>query len=71
MDFAKHMLCWVWGGKGRLGRGTCLNKALREAPPPRPAQLPPRQASAAMNGSFMPWTRARSGPAAPSPALGS
>lgn len=29
------------------------------------------QASVAMNGSFMPWTRARSGPAAPSSALGS
>lgn len=43
MDLAKHMLCGVRGRKGMLGRGTCLDKGPEgEAPPPRPAQLPPR-----------------------------
>lgn len=34
MDLAKHMGCGVRGGKGILGRGTCLDKGPEGCPTP-------------------------------------
>lgn len=72
IDLAKHMGCGAVGWEGYTRqRGLLGTKALREAPPPQPGSAA-TQAWEDMNGSFMPWTRARSGRAAPfPPALGS
>lgn len=59
--------------EGREGctRQRDLQEQRPEGGPTPAASSAATQASAAMNGSFMPWTRARSGPAALSSALGS
>ena len=70
-DLTEHTRCRGWWEVRRTTqRDEPGQKALREAPPPRPGSAA-TQASALMNESFMPWTGARSDLAAPSPALGS